>query len=269
MASSKTSTWVGGAVAVALVLILASYFLLISPVLASASDTSSQADETRQQNQILQTKVAHLAAQFAHLDDYKAQLADLRTEVPTEAQLSAYLRRIDAIADANKVTVTAVAADVPQHFSPAVPPSTGSGDATVDQTTAQQSGATATPSASPTKAAAQAAAPSVSAPDGMVDVPLTITVVGSYDHVDKFLNAIQTTKGRLLLITTVTGTGQKDADANAGRPATKVGDLEVTANGFLYVLPDTSSPAPAPTATATPSLPAVVPGKNPMVPASS
>jgi len=262
MQRSKTGAWIGGAVVVALLMVVASWMLLISPVLASASDTAVQAEQTRQSNVALQTKVKRLAEQFTHLDEYKSQLAGLRTEVPTDAEISAYLRAVDSLAVANSVTVTDLSPGVPSAFVPVAPVATGSGDATVDATTAQEEGT------DETAAAPAAPAPAAAAPAGMVDVPLAMTVVGEYDHVLAFVQALQTTPGRLFVLNTFNGTGQTDAEPSAGRPATKVGDLEITLSGFLYVLPEvqTGAVAPADPAVTPPALPAPVPGKNPLVP---
>lgn len=261
MQRSKTGAWIGGAVVVALLMTIASWFLLISPVLASAGETSLQAESTRQSNAALEIKVDRLAEQFTHLDEYKAQLADLRTQVPTDAELAAYLRRIDELAQASSVTVVDVSPGTPVAFLPVVTAPVTSGDSTVDATTEKVEGSEETTEEAP------APAPASAAPAGMVNVPLSMTVVGTYEHVLAFTNALQTTPGRLFVLNSFNGTAQKDAEASAGRPATAVGDLEISLSGFLYVLPDLQAAvAPVDPEAAPPALPAEVPGKNPLVP---
>jgi len=103
----------------------------------------------------------------------------------------------------------------------------------------------------------------------MAAIPISITVVGTYDDTLAFLNDVQTATPRLLLVSGIQGTSQKDAPASGGRPATKIGDQELVITGFLYALPDPTAAisTPSPTATA-PALPAPVTGKNPLVPAA-
>jgi len=97
---------------------------------------------------------------------------------------------------------------------------------------------------------------------------MSLNVVGTYDAVLAFVQALQTGTTRLLLLTDLQATSTPDADAGGGRPATKVGDLEVTIAGQLYVLPDLAAAAPVDPQAPVPTLPGAVPGKNPLVPIS-
>ena len=104
----------------------------------------------------------------------------------------------------------------------------------------------------------------------MAAIPLSVTVLGTYDNTLGFLADIQSATPRLFLVSGFAGTKQEPADASGGKPATKLGDQELVVNGFMYVLPEASSTTPKPSASATPaptpSLPPAVPGKNPLNP---
>src|SRR5665647_67138 len=118
MGGAKRSTWVGGAVFVALIMLVATYFLAVSPALATASETRAEVEATNQSNVALQSKIDQLAADFAKIGDYKAELAAIRVQIPTTADLSGYLRQLDSIAVAHSVTLTAVNPAVAQTVIP-------------------------------------------------------------------------------------------------------------------------------------------------------
>ncbi|MDM7831221.1 hypothetical protein [Cellulomonas edaphi] len=254
MAGSKRSTWIGGTVVVALVLGAAAWFLAISPTLASAQETRTQASETRDANELLEQSVALLKAQSAKLPEYKKELAALQVQIPTTAKLSAYLRQIDTIAESHGVVVTslspspAVPFTVPVAAAPAPAPA-AEGEQTTD------------PNATPTPA------PVVDSgvPAGMVAIPVSVTVVGTFENAQAFLKDMQSGEQRILLIGTMMLTSQKEAGATGGRPATKEGDAELVITGFIYALPAGPVVAADPGAKPAP-LPGTHDDKNPLDP---
>jgi Tfp pilus assembly protein PilO len=236
------------------VILVAAWFLAINPMLSAAADLRNQTSQVQQRNQVLQTQLTKLKADFAKLPQYKDQLTALRAQIPTDAELSAYLLQIDAIATARSVTVTALAPGAPEAFVGAAPAAAAA--------TAPSPTATPAPAgASGTQAGAAGAVPA-----GFYDIPISMTVVGSYDASQAFLSDLQNATPRLFLVTSVAGTSQKQASAGGGKPATALGDEQLVVTGMTYVLTSTyPAPAAAPSATPAPVQPAV-PGKNPLKP---
>ena len=104
MGGAKKSTWIGATVFVALLFMAAAWLLVVGPTRSQGSDLRGQTDEVKASNQVLSAKITKLAAEFQKLPDYQKQLAQLRIQVPTTAQLSEYLRELDAIATADSRT---------------------------------------------------------------------------------------------------------------------------------------------------------------------
>lgn len=262
MDGAKKSTWVGGTVFVAILILAAAWFLAVSPTVSAAADLRSQAEQASQQNELLEMQVAQLKADFANLPQYKEQLAAIQTQIPTDAKLADYLRQLDQIAVAHSVTLTSISPSTPAPVvveaapvAPA-PPADATGAAPTD-------GATTAPAAVP------AAAAPAGAPAGFMSIGFSITALGTYDNTEAFLYDMQRSTPRLFLVTTVVGTAQVEQPASGGRPATQVGDQELVISGVTYMLPDMLAVPPvvdpnAPTAVP----PAAVPGKNPLVPIS-
>lgn len=272
--AAKKGTWIGGAAVASVAIIAAAWFLAVNPQMTQAADLREQTESVKSQNAALQDRIDQLKVDFTHLDEYKADLAEIRTQIPTADGLSEYLRELDAIAAANHVVVTTVSPSPAQAFVAAVkaapaptPEATPTDGASEPTPTAD-----ATPTDDPALTdeagtATPAPAPGAEVPAGLADIPVSITVVGTYADTVSFVNALQTGTRRLFLVGGVTGTSQKQAEASGGRPATELGDQEMTITGFLYVLPDATAPAPDPSASPTPApqLPSA-PGRNPLAP---
>lgn len=262
MVDAKKSTWIGGTVVASLAIVAGSWFLAISPTLADAADSTSQAATTRQQNDLLQLKIAKLKADFAKLPEYKATLKGLQVQIPTDLQLADYLRQLDAIAVARSMTLTAISPATPTTVVPAA-----------IAETAPKAAATATstdsPTSSPTAASSTPAttgsAASGKAPAGFAAIPVSITVVGTYANGLEFMDDLQNATPRLFLVSGLTVNAQGKAAAGGGKPAMALGDVELVITGFTYVLPDVYS-TPTVTSSTAPTLPSEVPGKNPLVP---
>lgn len=251
MATSKRATWIGGTVFAGIVIVVAAWFLAINPVLSAAADLRSQTVQVQQQNDTLDRQLTKLRADFAKLPQYKDELTGLRSQIPTDTELSAYLVQIDAIATARDVTVTALTPGTPTAVVVAAP-----APATTPAATTGSSAASGTGQAAPAGASTA----------GFYDIPMAITVVGRYDATQAFLSDLQNSTPRLFLATSVAGTSQKQAAAGGGKPATAVGDEELLITGMTFVL-TSSYPAATPTPSATPAaLPGAVPGKNPLMP---
>ena len=100
MAKTKAGGWIAGTIVLLLAMTAAAWFFVAQPRFSDASDTVAQAQDVRSQNDLLELKIAKLKADFAKLDDYRAQLADLRTQVPTAALLTDYTRAVAEVGGA-------------------------------------------------------------------------------------------------------------------------------------------------------------------------
>lgn len=264
MGGAKRTTWIGGAVFVALVMLAASWFLAISPKLTAAADVRAQAEQVRGQNELLELQLVQLKADFEKLDEYKAELATVQGQIPPQEELAEYLRQLDTIAQAHGVTLTSITPSLPEAVvlagatAPAATTDAGTSTEGTDSTESTAEG-TDTVAAAPT---------GLAAPTGFTSIPVQLILVGTYDNTVAFMSDLQNATTRLFLVSSLQGTSQEDGDATAGKPATAQGDLELTVSGFLYVLPDALGAATAavdPAAPA-PTLPGAVGGKNPFVP---
>lgn len=279
-ASPKVTGWVLGTVLLGIVLAAAAWLLAISPVLERADAARMEASTIRDSNELLQVKIDRLKEQFADIEEYRAELAALRTQVPTEAQLAEYLREVDTIAAANGVTVTAITTTLGQlvelpQTAPVAPPADPAAptDGTAGTEGTQTADGAGTPTGTdgtgtPPGDGTPPPPPAPLVPEGFVAIPLGFSVVGPYENVVAFLEQMQTGTQRLFLVTGFQGDAQEDVQGSGGRPTTAVGDIELYVGGLAYVLTEPAAAAELVDAEETPApvLPGAVPGKNPLIP---
>ena len=262
MRTSKAGGWIAGTAFVGVVVLALAWFLAISPVLDSASQTRQQVVSQQSQNTMTQVKIAGLKKQFAQLDTLKAQLAAVRLQVPTTSDLAVYQQQLAAVALAHQVTVTSIQVSSAAPVIPVVAKAAATPTAASASSNAAAANAAATDTTK-TATTAPAASP------GLYSLATSIDVLGSYQHVAGFLQDLQTGTQRLFLVTGITGTSQQASAASGGRPAVATGDLDLVITGSLYVLTD-DSPKPSTTTPATkptpPALPVPDPAKNPFKP---
>ncbi len=261
MASNAKRAWIGGTAFAAAVLAAGSWFFAVSPNLTAASERRAEAEDTRAFNDVLNLKLAKLKSDFGKLDTYKADLAAAETQIPPQAQLETYLDGLDAIAVARGVTITAATAGTPEEFvlaeveepTPTPSESADSEDAATDEET------------SDSKAADKEEKKGPKIPEGLTAIPVSVTVLGTYDSTMAFLDDVYRTTPRVFLVSALTGTSQKESEGTAGKPATASGDQELVITGYIYVLPNKLTPETSEPPAGPIELPSK-PGKNPLLP---
>lgn len=262
MGRAKTAPWVIGTVLLEVVILVAAWLLLVAPKLGEVADTRAAHEDALVQQELLRQRLATLREQYEHIDEYRAELASLRTQVPADAALAAYVDELQALATGAGVTIVTLAPGEPVTFgagqptAPAPAPAEGEDGSTDADATADGD---ATDEAAP--------APQPAAPTGpvLVSVPVTMNVVGTYDAAATFLASVQEGAQRLFLVTSTSFVRLDEADATGGRPAVADGDVELTVTGQMYVLPQDAAAVPVPEETTEPE-PLPSSSRNPFAP---
>jgi Tfp pilus assembly protein PilO len=258
--AAKKSTWIGGAALVGVVALGGTWLLGVSPVLDETTLIQDQKVAADGENIALEAKVARLKTASENLPALKAELAALQVGIPSTEQVDAFLEQIDGYQTAREIPVVKVEFSSPvQMVDDAAVAAAAAEAATTDGST--DTSTTTTDSGTATTDAGTTAA---SATDGFVAVPVTITLVGSFVSSLAFVSDLQQLGGRLFLVTEVVGTGQPEAEASGGRPATAEGDVEMQIKGNLYVLSDLTAAATDESSEASTetTLPSLDPGKT-------
>ncbi|MBG6055648.1 Tfp pilus assembly protein PilO [Salinibacterium sp. CAN_S4] len=212
--------------------LLAGWFLGISPQLSAAATDDSQRVTVDGQNDALRVVVTQLIADEKDLPKWKADLSVLQRSIPRTADTSTFIDDLNGIAVATGAAVSSIVLTDAEAY---VPP------------------ASAAPAApAPTDAAAtepviDPAAPAVAAVDPLVPsavtnglvttenfvlVPITIQTKGTYEQVLDFVSGVQN-GSRLFLATGFT--------SEIGEDGVTTG----TTTGYIYVLLNQFDPTAA------------------------
>lgn len=172
-----------------IVLLVATWFLLINPRRAHAADLRSQTVSAQDQAAQLQVQIAELRAQFADLPKRKAELKAIKQQLPPKAEMSAFVRSMQNISTRAGLNLDSITTS-----TPLVVAASGS-------------------------ALAGAALPGTAPVGSVVSVPVTLVVTGDYFEASLFLKYLQTTVVRSYLITGLAGVPSKEPPVATTAPA--------------------------------------------------
>jgi hypothetical protein len=196
MLANRTSRWSIGAALICIALLAATWFLLISPRRAEASDVRGQVVQSDVQAATLRSKIAALKIQFADLPKQRAELKAIRLQLPPGAQMPDFVRTLQDLAADSGVSLDSItpAAPVVVSAAGAVTPPTGSNP-----------------------------------PIGtLVGIPTSLVVSGDYFEAALFVKKLQTTIRRSYLITGFSAVPGPDAITTATPTATPTAVSTVT-----------------------------------------
>lgn len=264
MKSGRAGGWVAGTVFLIVVIWVGVFFLGVSPRMDATASTLDQIQSTRGQNEILELQTAKLRADFANLEQYRAEVAALQVQIPADGRLADYTRALDAAAVANGVVITEITPGTPSVVvlpAPVVPPPT-------DPVVPDEGTDEAEEPAEPTDPGTDGpAAPPIDSGqiEGFVSIPMVVTVVGAQANVWGFLAQVQSGSERLTLVTQLLATRLGASAESGGRPAVEDGDLELTVNGLIYTLLPPATGVP-PVTEEVPTVPLPTSDRNPFIP---
>jgi type IV pilus assembly protein PilO len=202
---SNTRPWILGASALSVLLAVAGWFLLISPERSKAADLHAQRVAQVQKNDQLRLQIAQLQAAYKTLPAKQAELAVIKRQLPNNPALPTLVRSLTSIAAASGAGLTSVAPGAP---------------------------------AAATAAGSGAAAPAAVTP-GLMVVPVTIVVDGSYAENELFLQKLQNAVTRAFLVQKVSVSVLDQASLSNDTPFKPSGNLlRTTISGQIFVLQD-------------------------------
>ena len=163
--------WTLGAAVLSLAVLGLGYVLGVAPALASAQAAAATTASVEAQNQIQTNVLNDLRAQAETIEDTREELAGLREALPADPQFHALLDQIAASAASAGVIVTSVT----------------SSDATLFLLVGSTAPEPA-PESDPAAPVPPAAAPSI---NGLVTIPITITIKGSSAGIFTFVDTMR------------------------------------------------------------------------------
>jgi Tfp pilus assembly protein PilO len=205
--------------------LLAGWVLGVSPQLTAAASDDMQRLTVEAQNLEIQAVVTQLKSDEKDLPTFKATLDGLQRSIPRDANTSAFIDDINALATAAGVVVSGITVADAQAYMPPL---------SVAPTVTPEP-ATDAPAADPAAPEADVPAPDPFVPaavtnplvtsENFVLVPVTVESKGAYDQLLNFVNGLQTGP-RLFLVTTFSSAPNED----------DIGGFTGIITGYIYVL---------------------------------
>lgn len=224
--SSAARTWYIAAIVVAALMLVAAWFLLISPVLAEASQTNAETEDQQAKNDIARTEVTALGKEYARIDEYRAQLETIQEQITTTQRYADIQRRVAQVADDHNVVVQSLTFGTAEAIEAPTPEKPEEPDEVLDEVdeTAETNDQEVTEAVKPLFT-------------GLFSISVDIELTGSYTDVLAAINELQTGEQRLMLINDVVLTPEEE-----GEEGTAVADGTVAVLvGETFVLADPDS----------------------------
>lgn len=219
------------------------FFLGVQPQLARAAAAESEAQNISSSNATTRTEIARLREQAKSLPKMRAELAALRSSVPSSAAASSFISQLNATANATGVKVATITLGDAAAYTPPVATTPSTGTAT------DGASATATPTPTPSASATPSApaAPTTTTDSSITAenfsvIPVSISVNGEFAQALSFVKGVQSNP-RLFLIDSISSSigSAGSADAASGGADSP----SWTFTGSIYVLTDTTTDTPA------------------------
>ncbi len=105
MNTKGAQLWYVGAGLIAAVVLVAGWFLLVSPAKTNAADITAQTASVEQANMMTQQKINQLKEQSKDLPAQEQQIAAVRTKIPESAEMPSLIRALSDQAKASGVTL--------------------------------------------------------------------------------------------------------------------------------------------------------------------
>ena len=233
--SEDRRLWLGGGVAVGVLLLLAGWLLLVQPQLTATADTRAQAEDSQLQNGTLAGTVSTLKAADKNLPTLVSALRHTREQLPITSGLSAFTDQLGAQAAAAKLTISSVTVGSVSVVTAAVAaPVAAAGGGAISE------GTTATTGTAPAGTAGPAGQ--------LYQVQLTLVTTGGLAQQRGFLAAVQAQGPRAALVTSVQLAATTDAAAatvTTGTAAVASLDTSAAMTTVLTVFVAPQTPAAA------------------------
>ncbi len=227
-----------GAVLAAVVVIAGGFFLGVSPQLTAAGTAQANTATVNAQNTTLNSNLVTLKSQYSKLDSLKTQLGVLKESVPTTAATAAFISEVNGLAKSTGVTLKSLTiGDALAYVAPTTtttPTSSASPSASASATPAPTVAATPT-------APTLATSPLITATN-FSDLPVSVSVQGTYTQGLAFLEGLRTGK-RLFVSSTISYNASSTTTTGSGSSssAPSSSGLDWTIGGLIYALTDSTT----------------------------
>lgn len=232
----NASAWYAGTAVVIVLVLVGSWFGFSSAKMSSAGLIREEVESAEHRNHILNTRVQALRADYAKLDEYRAEILALGVGIPSSIQLSAFIDVAAQLADEHDVFVVDIQPVAPVDIVPtddSPEPATAEVPAPGEGSTAEsKDDASPTPDGTAAKEAGDSAAEPVI--EGFAGLAIMFTVAGETPDVVAFLDKMQQ-HDRLFLPTIIRQERLDESAPTGGMPEIPEGWIQMDLTGYVFM----------------------------------
>ena len=242
-------TWRIGGVVAAILVLVAAWFLAVSPTLQKAEALEVETAAQKAASDQLRSRISLLKKQSEELPAQEAKLASIQQRMPSTPALPTLIRNLTTVAEAANVTVASVTpgrpAPIQQPAPPAPPPPAEGGEGAAEGADAEVEGATADADA---PGEADASSTAFVGPQAQA-MSLNITACGTFAQLRNYLRELE----QMQRVVSVSGLSMAKGSCAEGSAED---DLTATVTAHVFTMPapepiSSSSDAVSTDATAT------------------
>jgi Tfp pilus assembly protein PilO len=119
MLTTRTARWTAVTGVVCVLVLVATWFVLVSPRRSEATDLADQQLAAESQNVVLQGRIRELTKQYGDLPAKRKQLKEIRRQMPPAADVANLVRDVTEAAEDAGVTITMLTPSSPNVLAPA------------------------------------------------------------------------------------------------------------------------------------------------------
>lgn len=226
----NSSAWYAGTLVVVILVLVGSWFGYSSSKLASAGQIREEVETAEHRNHLLNTRVQALRADYAKLDEYKAEITGLEVGIPSDTQFSAFIDAAAELADEHDVFIVNIQPVAPLAIVPTqvLPDEPATDDDGADTSNEDQE---ATEASSGTSDEGASADPVI---EGFAGLPIMFTVAGETPDVLVFLDKMQNLD-RLFLPTIIRQERLDESGPTGGMPEIPEGWVQMDLTGYVFM----------------------------------
>jgi len=207
-----------GAILLTSIIIVGGWFIGIAPQLAAESKTQGDRAYVLVLNAKNQVLLNALRMDYRNIDSLTNQLDLLRSSVPSNANISAFISELNSMAITYNVTIKSIVVNDAKPYSLSAPAAVSDGQKI--------------PAPPPSNARITSSNFDV--------IPIQISFIGNYASVLDFVNGVQSGQ-RLVLVSTLSSTGSVDGTTPTPKtqpPKSSSVKVNASIGGYIYVLTD-------------------------------
>jgi type IV pilus assembly protein PilO len=121
MLTTRTARWSAVTGLVCVIVLVATWFVLVGPRRSEAADLADQEAAAESQNISLRAQIRALEEQYADLPAKRDQLRAIRSQMPPAADVADLVRKVDDYADQSGASLTSITPGTATKLSPATP----------------------------------------------------------------------------------------------------------------------------------------------------